>query len=626
MKRTFKKLFCVLVFLLLLINNCAYAKNDREIVFADAGWDSIRFHNAVVGFIAKNLYGYSYREVPGSTVVTFEGLKSGEIDVHTEMWTNNIVSYYRDLENGDFKELSTNFNDNRQGIYVPRYVIEGDKKRNIEASAPDLKSVSDLKKYPEVFKDDENPEKGRIYGSIPGWEADRALYSKYLYYGLDENFEYFRPGSDTALNSAITAAYEKGVPIAAYYWEPTWLLGKYDMVLLEDAPYSEELYEKGGCEFPPVDVTVGCSNDFYNNDNEEIINLLSNYETSSELTSEALAYMQDNKTNYEDTAVWFLNSHEELIDDWLNEEDADKLKEILKNENSDTNKNFIFEFPFRIPLDVTDIDSGVRNFSVKYQGFFDSIRNGLTNFVILIENILKHIPWILYLASVFILSYKGLKSIKSGILYTLLVSFVGLMGLWNFMNETLAIVIASVLISLVLGFPIGVLLSTSDRADKIFRPILDTMQTMPVFVYLIPAMLFFGLGKAPAVIATVVYAIVPIVRLTNHGIRQIDKEIVEASIAFGSTKMQSLIKVQIPQAMPTIMTGVNQTIMMAMSMVVTTSMIGATGLGMEVLISVNRVEVGRGLISGIAVVIVAIILDRITQGMIKKSEEKKYDR
>ena len=190
------------------------------------------------------------------------------------------------------------------------------------------------------------------------------------------------------------------------------------------------------------------------------------------------------------------------------------------------------------------------------------------------------------------------------------------------MNETLAIILASVIISLLIGFPIGILLSKSDRANSIMRPVLDTMQTMPVFVYLIPALLFFGLGKAPAVIATTIYAVVPIIRLTNLGIRQIDGEIVEASKSFGSTKMQSLVKVQIPQALPTIMTGVNQTLMMAISMVVTTSMIGATGLGMEVLLGVNRVEIGRGLLSGTAVVIIAVVLDRLTQGLVNKSEVK----
>ena len=190
------------------------------------------------------------------------------------------------------------------------------------------------------------------------------------------------------------------------------------------------------------------------------------------------------------------------------------------------------------------------------------------------------------------------------------------------MNETLAIVLASVVISLLLGLPIGILISSSRRANNIMRPILDTMQTMPVFVYLIPAILFFGLGKAPAVIATTIYAIVPVIRLTSHGIQQVDAEVVEAARSFGSTRWQTLYKVQIPQALPTIMTGVNQTLMMAMAMVVTCSMIGASGLGMEVLVSVNRIEIGRGIIAGTAVVIVAIVMDRITQGLAKRSEEK----
>ena len=196
------------------------------------------------------------------------------------------------------------------------------------------------------------------------------------------------------------------------------------------------------------------------------------------------------------------------------------------------------------------------------------------------------------------------------------------------MELTLSIVLASVLIALVIGLPVGVLLSASDRANRIMRPILDTMQTMPVFVYLIPALLLFGTGNASAVIATVIYAVVPVIRLTSLGIRQVDKEVVEAAKSFGSTKSQALWKVQIPQALPTIMTGVNQTLMMAMAMVVTTSMIGARGLGMEVLEAVNRIEIGRGLVAGISVVILAIVLDRLTQSWTsptKKKSRKKRD-
>lgn len=282
--------------------------------------------------------------------------------------------------------------------------------------------------------------------------------------------------------------------------------------------------------------------------------------------------------------------------------------------------DWLYEFPFKIPVNLQAIDDSVRAFSVKYDVFFGYIRGALINLVTTVNNILDMIPWFVLILLVFLGGWKVSKKISKGVLYAVLLSLIGAVGFWGLMNETLAIIIASVFISLLLGFPIGILISRSDRGNNIMRPVLDTMQTMPVFVYLIPAMLFFGLGKAPAVIATTIYAIVPIIRLTNLGIRQIDEEIVEASKSFGSTNMQSLIKVQIPQALPTIMTGVNQTLMMAISMVVTTSMIGATGLGMEVLIGVNRVEIGRGLVSGTAVVIIAVILDRITQGLVQTSE------
>lgn len=286
------------------------------------------------------------------------------------------------------------------------------------------------------------------------------------------------------------------------------------------------------------------------------------------------------------------------------------------------NTDWFYDFPFKIPIDLGAIDNAVRIFSAKYDSFFNVIRSGLNGFVNSIYNILNFIPWFVLILFIITAGWKLSKKVSTGILYGALLFLIGVAGLWTLMNETLSIIIASVIISLLLGFPLGILISTSDRADRIMRPILDTMQTMPVFVYLIPAMLFFGLGKPPAVIATTIYAIVPTIRLTNHGIRQIDREVIEASLAFGSTRLQSLVKVQIPQALPTIMAGVNQTLMMAISMVVTTSMIGATGLGMEVLIGVNRVEIGRGLISGTAVVIIAIILDRITQGFVQQSEVK----
>ena len=608
-----KKIISFVLIIIILTSSIGYSEGaTKEIKFADAGWDSNKFHNAVAGLIIEQVYGYQWSEVPGSTTVLHEGLLKGEIDVHMEVWTSNIASYENDVKEDKFKDLGLNFGDNYQGFYVPRYVID--------KYAPDLKYVWDLKKYPDIFPDDEYPDKGRVYGAIPGWEADEIMHNKYIHYGLDQNFIYFRPGSDAALASAITSAYEKEEPVVAYYWEPTWLMGKYDFVLLEDEPFDESTYKEGKTELPPVPVTVGVSNDFYDEE-PEIVEFLTKYETSSALTSEALAYMQDYDADYNDTAIWFLKEHDELIDKWLNPDEAEIIRSYL-NEGTESKAKGILDFPIRIPLNVNSIDNIVRDFSIKYDSFFNSIRVFLGKLVNGINAVLNFIPWFITLIIVFLAGWKLSGKITTGIIYSVLLFLIGSLGLWSLMNETLSIVIASVIISLSLGFPLGILISTSDRANAIVRPILDTMQTMPVFVYLIPALLFFGLGKPPAVIATTIYAIVPIIRLTSHGIRQIDKEVVEASIAFGSTKWQSLIKVQVPQALPTIMTGVNQTLMMAMSMVVTTSMIGATGLGMEVLIGVNRVEIGRGLISGTAIVIIAVILDRITQGFVKGSEVK----
>ena len=186
-------------------------------------------------------------------------------------------------------------------------------------------------------------------------------------------------------------------------------------------------------------------------------------------------------------------------------------------------------------------------------------------------------------------------------------------GFWPQTMVTLALIIAATVISLILGLPLGIWSAKSDRMAALIRPTLDFMQTMPAFVYLIPAAMLFGLGRVPGVLATVIFAMPPVVRLTSLGIRQVNKEQVEAGVTFGCTPMQVLFKVQIPGAMPSIMAGINQTIMMALSMVIIASMVGAGGLGNDVLASIQRLDIGLGFESGLAVVLLAIMLDRITE-------------
>lgn len=278
--------------------------------------------------------------------------------------------------------------------------------------------------------------------------------------------------------------------------------------------------------------------------------------------------------------------------------------------------NWLTTFPEHIRMDVrTPIDNMIKYMMDNWAPFFDGLSGFLRTVLNLVRAVVDIVPWWLMVLLVFFLSLKAGKKPLKAFFYAALLLFIGVMGLWDLMNTTLTIIIASVLLSLLLGFPLGVVISFSERAGRLVRPLLDTMQTMPSFVYLIPTVMLLGLGNVPAVIATVIYAMPPLVRMTNLGIRRVDREVVEASKAFGSTRGQLLLKVLIPQALPTIMAGVNQTIMMAIAMVVTCSMIGARGLGSEVLTGINRLESGRGFAAGIAIVILAVIIDRLTQGI-----------
>lgn len=258
------------------------------------------------------------------------------------------------------------------------------------------------------------------------------------------------------------------------------------------------------------------------------------------------------------------------------------------------------------------VDQFVKWLMQNFGGFFDAISTGVLWFLLQLETFMLWVPWWGILAAIFLVTWK-VKGLKSAAIYTALVTLIGMFGLWESMVRTLAIVLTAVVISLILGIPLGILMAYRKGFNTIMRPILDGMQTMPSFVYLIPAMMLFGMGKVPAVFATMIYAIPPLIRLTDLGIRNVSKEMVEAAHSFGSSNWQTLVKIQLPQALPTIMTGINQTTMMALSMVVIASMIGAKGLGLDVLQAIQRIDIAKGTEAGISIVFIAIIIDRLTQ-------------
>ena len=257
-----------------------------------------------------------------------------------------------------------------------------------------------------------------------------------------------------------------------------------------------------------------------------------------------------------------------------------------------------------------------------HSGAFDSIGSVVSGFSELIEQLLMMPPaWLLITLFVVLGLWRigaGF-ALFTGVAFTLIV----MTGFWDQTVVTLGLTFSATLISLLLGIPLGIWAAKSERVATIIRPVLDFMQTMPAFVYLIPAAMLFGLGRVPGIIATVIFAMPPAVRLTALGIRQVNKEIVEAGQSFGCTPRQLLFKVQLPNAMPSIMAGVNQTIMMALSMVIIASMVGAGGLGNDVLASIQRLDIGLGFESGMAVVLLAIILDRITESFGTRQETKR---
>ncbi len=280
-------------------------------------------------------------------------------------------------------------------------------------------------------------------------------------------------------------------------------------------------------------------------------------------------------------------------------------------------------FPPSLSFGIADlIDAGVRFLATHLAWLFDAIVRFLSSLLNAAEAVLFFIPWWAVLALIAAGGFLATRKVVSSLVYAAMFFVIGLFGYWELMVYTLSIVLVAVLLSLLLGLPYGILMSENAHVRKASSVVLDAMQTMPSWVYLIPAVSFFGMGRVPAVLATMIYALPPVVRLTCHAILEVDRETVEAAQAFGATPTQALLQVKIPQAAATIMTGINQTTMMAVAMVVTASMIGARSLGTEVLLAINRLEVGRGFEAGLSIVFIAIVIDRISQGAARSFQKK----
>lgn len=302
----------------------------QPVVFVDFSWDSVQVHNRIAGFIIEHGYAMAVDYTFADTVPGLLALERGDAQLSMEIWRDNIADVWeRGMRRGRFVDLGRNFPDAPQGWYVPTYVIEGDPERGIAPLAPDLRTVADLARYWELFRDPEVPTKGRFYNAPAGWVVHDHNLDKLKAYGLLDVFAPFDPGSDAALVASMAGAYQRGEPWVGYYWEPTWVMGVYDMTLLEEPTYSDECWDADkACAFKPAEVLIGANAAWLRN-HPEIEQFLRNYETTLAQNNDMLAYMNRESASVDEAALYFLRTYEDVWQAWVPDDVAEKVRAAL---------------------------------------------------------------------------------------------------------------------------------------------------------------------------------------------------------------------------------------------------------------------------------------------------------
>lgn len=307
----------------------------RPVTLVDFSWDSVQVHNRIAAYIIEKGYGKETDFIFAESLPGMMGIERGDADFSMEGWVDNLLDFWeKATASGKMVSLGTNFPDAPQGWYVPTYIIKGDEARGIKPVAPDLKSVADLPKYWELFKDPENPKKGRLLNGPAGWKVTSINEMKIRGYGLDKQYDAFSAGSETALSTAIKRAYDRGQPVLAYYWEPTWVMGLLDMTKLEEPPYDEKLWNDENlyaCAIPSVRVLVVANAKFVEA-NPDIAAFLKNYGTTLEQNNKVLAFMFETKADTRQAAIWFLRNFEDVWTSWVPSDVAGKITAALKEE------------------------------------------------------------------------------------------------------------------------------------------------------------------------------------------------------------------------------------------------------------------------------------------------------
>ncbi|SRR6056297_80216 len=326
--------FIICALFLVALTPASGITSEQPIVFLDLSWDSIQLHNRIAGYIVENGYGEKTDYLFSETVPGMLGLERGDIHVYMDGWVDNTPEWWREVqERKTVVNLGSNYYPAPQGWYVPTYVIKGDPERGIEPMAPDLEYMEDLGKYWELFRDPEEPDKGRFTNAPLGWKISSINRDKIESLGLKEFFSVFEPGSGTALKTQAISSYKKGKPILFYYWEPTALMGSYDFIRLKQRiPYKDELWtEDNGynCDFPAPVIIKVLNREFAEN-NQWIVDFLKKYKTTLPINNAILSTMAEQEMSTEDAAIWFLKNYRDTWHKWIPEDRQDVLEKVEK--------------------------------------------------------------------------------------------------------------------------------------------------------------------------------------------------------------------------------------------------------------------------------------------------------
>lgn len=634
-----------------------YCTSGRTVVFAGLNWESGEFITAVMQEILANGFGCHTETIPGNTITFEQALSNDDVQIVAEEWINRSEVWKKAADAGTVRAVGNTFTGATEGWAVPEYVVKGDPARHIQPTAPGLVSVAQLAdpQYVALFRDPEQPARGRFLNCPSGWTCEPENTDKLQAYGLADRYIDFRPGTGPAMDAAIVSAYLQGLPLLFYYWSPSAIAGRLRLTALTEPPYTPDCWKDmmgsggqhhRGCASPPSVIVYGVSSVFAKAA-PEIVAVLAKATFQLPELNANLATMARMQSDAKTQALAFLEARPDIWQPWvgpaisarimmrLQRQGGRPVNDLAKNTtdaNDATAANSTSAsagtststsasadpqplFPPRFVVSIRrPVNDAVAAVVSRNGAAFRAASHVALGLIVLLDTGLSLIPWWLLIAIFMGLAWAGSRRAVLTVAVGVLMFCVGMLGLWDLMLQTLTLMLIASLLALLIGLPVGILTAKSRGFRAVLLPTLDVMQTMPSFVYLIPALMLFGLGKVPAILATVIYALPPMIRLTALGIEQVDAEIKEAATAFGVTPVQMLLTVELPLARPSIMAGVNQTIMLALSMVVVASMIGARGLGEQVLNGIQSLDVGQGLEAGIGIVILAVVLDRITQG------------